>query len=103
MHTEYAESLREITHTFVETQRENTATIRELVDSTQKSVQTVVDSQQAMQTMMSLIYTKLGVGAPAPQQPNQPAAQPRQGDGTDNQTTQQPDPANQKENQPTDP
>ena len=43
--------------------------------------------------MMNLICTRLGVGAPAPQQPDHPAAQPRQGDGTDEQTAQQSDPA----------
>ena len=44
MRTGYIESLRDITQSFVESQRENTATTRELVVENQKLVQSVVES-----------------------------------------------------------
>ena len=102
MQTAYAESLRDITQSFVQTQRESAATIKELVADNRKLVQSVVEVQHAVQKMMGFVYSKLGA-EPSPTQPTPPSAQPGQGDGTDDQTAHQPDPANQQKDKPADP
>ena len=64
MQTAYAESLRDITQSFVQTQRESAATIKELVADNRKLVQSVVEVQHAVQKMMGLLYSKLGAETP---------------------------------------